>query len=42
MDFQLYQSILKFFRRGTIPQDVSLNRQKRHHFKQLCSRYNKP
>ena len=42
MDFQLYQSILKFHRRGTFPQDVNFNRQKKHHFKQLCSRYNKP
>ena len=42
MDFQLYQSILNFHRRGTIPQDVSINRQKRHRFKQLCSRYSKP
>ena len=28
MDFQLYQSILKFHRRGTFPKDVSFNRQK--------------
>ena len=42
MDFQLNQSILKFHRRGTIPEDVNFNRQKKHHFKQLCSRYNKP
>ena len=42
MDFQLYQSILKFHRRGTFPDDVNFNRQKKHHFKQLCSRYNKP
>ena len=39
MDFQLYQSILKFHRRGTFPQDVSFNRQKSHNFKQLCSRF---
>ena len=42
MDFQLYQSILKFHCRGTFPQDFNFNRQKKHHFKQLCSRYNKP
>ena len=38
MDFHLYQSILKFHRRGTFSQDVNFNRQKKHHFKQLCSR----
>ena len=42
MHFHLYQSILKFHRRGTFPQDVSFNRQKRHNFKQLCSRFCKP
>ena len=42
MDFQLYQSILKFHRRGTFLQDISSNRQKRHNFKQLCSPFCKP
>ena len=42
MDFQLYQSNLKFRRCGTIPQDVNLNQQKRHHFEQLCSRFCEP
>ena len=28
MDFQLFQSILKFHCRGTFPQDVSFNPQK--------------
>ena len=42
MDFQLYQSILKFHRRETFPQDVSFNRQKKHNLKQLCSRFCKP
>ena len=42
MDFQLYQSILKFYRRRTYPQNVSFNRQKRHNFKQQCSRLCKP
>ena len=42
MDFQLYQSILRFHRRGRFARDVSFNRQKRHNFKQLCSRFCKP
>ena len=42
MDFQLYQSILKFHRRGTFLQDVSFNRQKRNNFKQLCNRFFEP
>ena len=42
MDFQLYQSSLKFHRVGTFPQDVSFNRQKKHKFKQLCSRFCQP
>ena len=42
MDFQLYRFILKFHRRGTFLQDVSFNRQKRHYFKQLCSRFFEP
>ena len=42
MDFQLYQSILKFHRRGSFPLDVSFNQLKRHNFKQLCSRLCKP
>ena len=42
MDFQLYQSVLKFHRRGKFSQDVSFNRQKRHNFKQLCRRFCQP
>ena len=42
MDFHSNQSILQFHCCGTISQDAKLNRQKKHHFKHLCSWYNKP